>query len=128
MSEKQKELYRYFAIGLSTTLINIGCYALLINLRIDYKIANLTAIILCKVYGYFANKIFVFRSRCDSLKAIFLECLRYIVARGFTAIVDYVGMIVVIEMLGWNKMVSKYILQLIVIILNYIFGKYMVFR
>lgn len=124
---KIKELFRYGIAGFSTTLINLITYHVLI-LILDYKIANLIALIVSKTYGYFANKAFVFKSKTGTLRSWVTEVLKFIAARGFTAVVDYFGLIFAVEVLGWNSIVSKYLIQIVVIIMNYILGKYVVFN
>lgn len=127
-SGKFREFIVYVIVGLSTTLVNILIYRGLLAVQVDYKIANLFALILCKVYGYVANKIIVFRSHCSSFRELMLEMLRFVFARGFTGLVDYFGLIFAVEILHFDKIISKYVLQAIVILLNYILGKFMVFR
>ncbi len=123
-----KELVVYFVVGVSTTVVNIASYHLLVFLGIDYKIANLLALFLCKVYGYFANKTIVFHSKCDSFGELLKEIIKYIGSRGFTGIVDYFGLIFAVEILGLDKIYSKYAIEIIVFILNYILGKFFVFK
>ena len=122
-----KELIRYGLVGISTTAINLLVYHFLI-LFFDYKIANLIALASSKTYGYFANKTIVFRSRTDNPKAFFLEVARFVFARGITAVVDYFGLIIAVDVLLFDKVLSKYAIQIIVIIMNFFMGKYMVFN
>ncbi len=123
-----KEFIIYGVVGVSTTLVNILIYQGLLFAGVDYKIANLFALVLCKVYGYLANKNIVFRSHCDSFKELISEMLRFVFARGFTGLVDYFGLIFAVEILKADKVLSKYALQIIVILLNYVLGKFLVFR
>lgn len=122
-----KELIRYGLVGLSTTAINLIVYHIFLFF-IDYKYANLIALVSSKIYGYFANKNIVFRSKTDNLKAFLLEVIRFVFARGITAVVDYFGLIIAVDLLSFDKVISKYVLQVIVIIMNFIMGKYMVFN
>ncbi|MBP5383868.1 MAG: GtrA family protein [Lachnospiraceae bacterium] len=121
-----KEVIRYGVVGFSTTLINLLIYHVLIFF-LDYKIANIYALIVSKTYGYFANKKIVFRSRTDTVWSFVFEVLRFVFARGFTALVDYFGLILAVEYFGFDKIISKYVIQVIVIVLNYVLGKFMVF-
>lgn len=127
-NKKIKELVVYFVVGASTTLVNILCYHFFVFLNIDYKIANLIALFLCKVYGYFANKNIVFNSKCDSIKELFGEIIRYITSRGFTGVVDFIGLIFLVDFLKFDKIYSKYAMQVLIIILNYVLGKFFVFN
>lgn len=131
MMDKKKEfreLIRYGVAGLSTTLINIGIYQLLLFMRLDYIGANLIALVISKVYGYIINKLFVFRSRCPDMTELIKEIACYITARGGTGLIDYFGMMVLVELFKEDEIISKYIIQVIVIVLNFLFGKFFVFK
>ena len=81
-----------------------------------------------KLFAYITNKWFVFRSHCANLKELFLEIVKYVFARGFTGLIDIFGMFFAVECLQADEMVTKYVIQVIVIILNYILGKKVVFK
>ena len=49
-------------------------------------------------------------------------------ARGFTGIIDIFGMFYAVEILKADEMFTKCVIQVIVIILNYILGKRVVFN
>ncbi|HRR76447.1 MAG TPA: GtrA family protein [Ruminococcus sp.] len=126
-SEKSlNRLIRYGCGGVATTLLNIFLYQFLL-LFLDYKISNLISIVLSKIFAYTVNKNFVFHSKCRDRKELLSEILRFIVMRGATGLIDYFGLIAAVEIFGLNKVWSKYLIQLIVIILNYILGKKAVF-
>lgn len=123
-----REGITYVLVGLTTTAVNLIIYQGLLFFNVDYKIANIFAVILCKVYGYFANKLIVFKSHCDNWKELLKELVRFIMARGFTGVVDYFGLIFVVEVCNCDKVISKYAISVLVIVLNYILGKKMVFN
>ncbi len=122
-----KQVIDYLIWGGSTTLVNLVLYTLLCMI-VDYRIANLIAIIVCKIYAYIVNKFFVFCSRCSDMRELLQEVFRYVLSRGFTGIVDYVGVLVLVEVVDVHKLVSKYAITVLVMVLNYILGKYAVFK
>lgn len=122
------EIIRYSIAGVTTTLVNLGIYQGLVALGMDYKAANLIAIICAKVYGYIVNKLFVFKFHCNTRKELLAEIGKYIGARGITGIIDYAGVILLVEVCSFDKVVSKYGITVAVIVLNYIFGKLFVFK
>ena len=122
-----KQVIDYLIWGGSTTLVNLVLYTLLCMI-VDYRIANLIAIIVCKIYAYIVNKFFVFCSRCSDMRELLQEVFRYVLSRGFTGIVDYVGVLVLVEAVDVHKLVSKYAITVLVMVLNYILGKYAVFK
>lgn len=122
-----RELIVYGLVGVTTTLVNLGAYYGLLALGVDYALANLVAIVSAKVYAYFGNKFFVFRSRCATWGELVGELVRYVLARGFTGLVDFFGLIVAVEYLGADERFSKLVLQVVVIVLNFVLGKFAVF-
>lgn len=121
------EILRYGIAGGCVTLSNALSYFLLLRLGIVYTRANIVSLILSKTIGYFLNKFWVYRSRCNSLKETFFELLRFIGARGFTGIVDFLGVVLLVELFSCDERISKIVIMVLVIILNYILGKKAVF-
>lgn len=126
--KKFKELIMYFIFGVSTTIVNILVYHMFLLCKIDYKIANLFAVVLGKLYAYVTNKKFVFCTKCETPKDAIKEFMRFVYARGITGLVDYFGLIVAVEYFGADIVITKYVLQIIIILLNYILSKLMVFK
>lgn len=124
---KNRELISYVIFGVTTTAVNIIIFQLLYSCGIDYKWANLVALILGKAYAYVSNKLFVFRSHCDGWAELMKEFIRFVAARGVTGLIDYFGMIIAVEVWGLSALVTKYFLQILIIILNYVFSKWTVF-
>ena len=108
-----RETITYIIFGVLTTLVNVGVYTLLCYVM-PYAAANLIALIAAKGFAYITNKIFVFQSRNKKAVENIKELLKFIFARGFTGVLDYFGLILMVSVLGMNKLISKYILQIIV--------------
>lgn len=124
-----REFITYGVFGVLTTLVNILIFKVLFeNFAVAYGIANIIAVLSAKVFAYITNKLFVFRSHCANLKELILEIIKYVFARGFTGLIDIFGMFFAVELLKADEMNTKYIIQVIVIILNYILGKKVVFK
>lgn len=123
-----REFITYGVFGVLTTLVNILLFRGGLSLGITYSIANLIAILSAKVFAYITNKLFVFRHHCEDFRALLMEMLRFVFARSFTGLVDFFGLLFAVEILRADKMIAKCVLQVIVILLNYILGKKIVFR
>lgn len=126
-NEKKKLLLILYGGGISA-LINIGLYVLLINSGIDYKISNIITLILVKGFTYITNKKFVFRSVCDNTKKLIKEIVIFSVARVSTFLIDLLGIIILVEIVGCEQLFSKIIMDIIIVILNYVFSKLIVFK
>ncbi len=124
----KRELVRYLVAGVSTTLVNVLLYSGLLLLGMRFYIANLIAIIVAKVYGYFVNKLFVFQSYGLTWKENIRELVTYCLMRGGTGVFDYVAVFILVEYLSFSPFYSKYGVMMVVIVLNYICSRFWVFR
>ena len=122
------ETVRYVVSGIFTMAIGVGVYQGFLLLGLDYKISNLILLVAGKMSAYICNKFFVFKVRNTSFSEWIKEFLRFIFARGATLFIDYFGLIFLVEVVEFNKIYSKYAIVTIVLILNYILGKLIVFR
>jgi putative flippase GtrA len=124
-----RETIDYLVWGLVTTIWNYGSFRFLKtrfnNYNDGYIAANAISLITTKVLAYIVNKLFVFKSRCASPGGLLLEILRFTLARGFTMLVDFFGLILLTVIV--EPKFGKIITTAVVIILNYIFGKFHVF-
>lgn len=123
-----RETILYAIFGFLTFVVGIVIYQGLLYLGVDYKISNIFSLVLGKLFAYVMNKLVVFRCKNENFWEFCKEFVRFVIARGFTALIDYFGVIVAVEFLGWNKVISKYVFMILVIILNYFFGKSVVFK
>lgn len=119
-------LYAFF--GIMTSIMNVVLFKVLLSTGMVYTVANLITLICVKITAYICNKNFVFRSKCPDFIALIREIFRFIVARGATMLIDYFGLIFMVEFLDLPKVLSKTALTVFVIILNYLIGKKHVFK
>lgn len=109
-----------------TVLLNYFSY-LLLKQFMAYQMANLFSIILTKVFAYCTNKKFVFQTKTGFREQI-NEIIRYILGRGFTGVVDFFGLIFLVNVLSVDDRCGKMVMIVITTALNYILGKLFVFR
>jgi putative flippase GtrA len=57
-----------------------------------------------------------------------MEFLRFVIARGATMLIDYFGLILLVEAMHVDKLIGKVIITAIVVVINYILGKGVVFK
>lgn len=122
-----KEIIMYIIFGAVTTISNIVIYSTLLFINVEYKLANFIAIVISIIIAYVLNKKFVFCSKCNTLKELFKEIYLFMSARGITFLIDYFGLIFMVEVLHAPNIISKCFITVLVIILNYIFSKLFVF-
>ncbi len=122
-----REIGRYIISGVSVTAVNFGLFWLLDHLGLSYLWANASAIVAAKITAYVLNKWYVFRCQTHTLAQTCSELLRYILVRGSTGLLDFFGLMVWVELLGWPRLPGKIVVMGIVLVLNYLLGKNVVF-
>ncbi|NMB43055.1 MAG: GtrA family protein [Clostridiales bacterium] len=121
------DIIRYIFFGGLTTLVNLISYTLLRGFM-DYNIANFISIVLAILFAYIVNSRFVFRSKARTTKQRLSEFIKFIGARLSTMIIEILGVFVFVDLLQINDLIGKVIIQFVVLILNYIFSKLIVFK
>lgn len=126
---KYKELILYVFFGGLTTVVNWGGYWLLADLcHVPYLWATAIAQIAAILFAYITNRIWVFESKAKGFSAIFWEMVRFFGCRAFSFVLDLLCMRVGVGILKINDKVMKLLSNIIVIIVNYVFSKLIVFR
>lgn len=130
MSRKRlaKEATLYGVFGVLTTVVNLAAYHSAIWFRLPYGYANAVAFILAIVFAYVTNKRWVFESQTKTLRSFVEEVVKFLMARLGTFVFEMAGLWLMIDGLGFNEWVPKYLMTLLVIVLNYILSKWMVFK
>lgn len=120
------ELFRYGIVGVSTTILNIGTYRFFSKiLDFHYIIATILAWIMAVVYAFFMNKFVVFKEKDGT---IIKEFVSFITVRGGTGLLDVIVMYIGVSAIGINDIFVKVFSNIIGISLNYILGKFFVFK
>ena len=126
---KYKEIINYLLFGALTTVVNIVTYAIFARLfHVDEVVSNIIAQIISILFAYVTNKIYVFESKSTKLKDILREMISFFGCRIFTAVLDTLLFSFMIKILFMNDLIAKCITQVVVIVLNYVFSKLIIFR
>ena len=121
-----RELFLYIVFGVLTTIVNIVAYLFFARLLgIHYIISNIVAWVLSVLFAYVTNRIWVFESKNSN---IIKEMSLFFSGRIFSGIVDTGLMYVFIDLLSIGDFISKIVIQIIVVILNYLVSKLIVFK
>lgn len=122
-SGNSRELFRYFFWGFLSFFFNYGLFFLLTRL-LDYRAANLIAVIATRIFVYCSNKLFVFKTRTKDAVSLLLEMGRFVLVRSASSAIDYFGLIALVELLKWNAMSGKLAVTAVVVVCNYILSKF----
>ena len=125
--DKKRELVVYLIFGGLTTLVSIGSLWLLLILfpQTDKNILNAFSIIIAVLFAYVTNRTYVFKS---TSKNILQESLKFFGSRAFSAGLEMIFFYVLETLLKVDAMISKIIVTVVVIIVNYFTSKFIVFK
>lgn len=122
---KYRDFFVYTIFGFLGSLVNIGVYWLFRHIWIwPYLIANIIAYVVANLFGFWANKSLVFKSKFTTFSAFFQELLAFFFFRSLSFFLDNGIMILGISILGWASMPVKIIDQILVGIVNYVTTSY----
>ena len=127
--KKYKGLIMYGIFGVLTTAINIITYNICYGaLQISNVAANVIAWILSVLFAYITNKLFVFESKSFKASVLFREMVSFFGCRVATGVLDLVIMYVAVDVLLLHAMLWKVISNVLVIIINFVLSKLIVFK
>lgn len=123
-----KEVILYVVFGVLTTVVNLGAFYVLHQVfNWNDNVSNLIAILLAVLVAYATNKDLVFHSEAKTTKEKVEEFLKFIVGRAFTMIIEFLGGLVLFQTVI-PEMISKTLITVIVIILNFFISKFFAFK
>ncbi|NUO23160.1 GtrA family protein [Faecalibacillus sp. H12] len=124
--QKNKEIIMYLVFGVLTTVVNIVVYYIFSNLlHMNYLFSNAMAWFLSVLFAYVTNRKHVFDSKNNQ---IIKEAISFFGSRLATGIMDMVLMWFLVNFNIVNDVVAKVVVNVIVVILNYILSKLVVFK
>lgn len=132
---KYEEIINYLIVGVLTTVVSVGVkFGLLFTVldpkkELELQIAVVISWICAVAFAYFANRIFVFKSKSkDYLK----EITTFVGGRIVTLLMDMFIMWFFVNLLNLNTkiwvIISTMIAQVVVTVANYILSKLFVFK
>ena len=125
---KYKEVISYLFFGGCTTLINIISYMLFRAANIDMLLSNSLAWVVSVLFAFITNKLFVFESRNVGFKKTMVECIYFFICRLLSLVFDLGFMYLLVDIFSCNELLSKIISNIIVIIINYVLSKLLIFK
>ena len=127
-----KEVISYGVFGVLTTLVNLVTYFIFTTVidlsslgRYSYLFATIIAWIVSVLFAFYTNKYYVFQSKTNN---IIKEMINFFGFRVVSLIIDVAVMFLMVDVLIINDLIAKVSANVIVIILNYFFSKWFVFK
>lgn len=126
---KYYDILAYLVFGVLTTVVNylvyLPCYNLL---EMSAAVSNVIAWAVAVAFAYLTNKPFVFRSHDWSAKTVIPELTKFVGSRIASGALETGIIFLTVDLLAWNGNVMKLVTSVIVVVLNYIASKLLVFR
>lgn len=126
---KYKSFIMYAIFGVLTTIINLVTYYVLYDkIHIANVISTALAWFISVIFAFITNKLFVFDSKSMEVKKVLYELVTFFTCRITTGLIDLVIMYIAVDLNHWNEMIWKLMSNIIVIILNYVASKLIIFK
>ena len=126
---KHWDILSYLFFGVLTTVVNYVVYLPCYNiLGLSAVVSNGIAWVVAVAFAYLTNKPFVFRSNDWSAKTVIPELSKFVGCRVGSGLAESLILLIAVDMLGWNGNLWKLLTNVLVVILNYIGSKLLVFK
>ena len=127
--EKYWDVLSYLFFGVLTTVVNylvyLPCYNLL---NLSASVSNAIAWVVAVAFAYLTNKPWVFKSYDWSRQTVIPELTKFVGCRVGSGVLETGIIFLTVDLLGWNGNIMKLVTSVLVVILNYIGSKLLVFR
>jgi len=127
--KKQSELISYAIFGVATTVVSMVVYGVCNSVfEMHYLISNIVSWVIAVAFAYITNKMFVFKTRGMGFAQLKREITLFVSARLASLGIEELGLFILIGLIGWGEILAKLVMQVVVIVLNYIFSKLVIFK
>ena len=127
--KKYYDLSSYLFFGVLTTVVNylvyLPCYNLL---GLNASVSNMVAWVVAVAFAYVNNKPFVFHSYDWSSKVVIPELTKFVATRVGSGALETAILFLSVDVAGMNGNVWKLVTSVLVVVLNYIGSKLLVFK
>ena len=127
--QKYWDILSYLFFGVLTTVVNylvyLPCYNLL---HLSASISNVIAWVAAVAFAYLTNKPFVFKSHDWSWKTVGPELAKFVGCRVGSGLIETAIIFVTVDLLQFNGNIWKLFTSVLVVIINYVGSKLLVFR
>ena len=127
--EKYLDIVSYLFFGVLTTVVNYLIYLPVFNFcGLSAAVSNMIAWVGAVAFAYLTNKPFVFQSHDWSAKTVIPELTKFVSCRLASGVMETLILLLTVDCLHWNGNIWKLVTQVLVVIVNYVGSKLLVFR
>ena len=126
---KYRDILSYLFFGVLTTVVNFAVYFPLYNwLGLSATLSNSVAWAVSVAFAFLTNKPFVFQSHDWSLPVVVPELVKFLGTRIGSGLLETLVIFLTVDLLNMEGNVVKIIVSVLVVIMNYVGSKLLVFR
>lgn len=123
------DLIMYLIFGVMTTAVNYLVYLPCYNLfGLSASVSNMISWVVSVAFAFLTNKPFVFRSHDWSAKVVWPELVKFVGCRVGSGVMETVILFLTVDTLRWNGNIWKLVTSVLVVVVNYVGSKLLVFR
>ena len=127
--EKYYDILSYLFFGVLTTVVNYIIYLPCYNiLGLSATVSNMISWVVAVAFAYLTNKPLVFKSHDWSAKTVVPELTKFVGCRLGSGVMETAIIFVTVDLLSWDGNVMKLVTSVLVVIINYVASKLVVFR
>lgn len=139
--EKYREIISYIFWGVMTTAVSFITYCLFTLLLTAFLgttaavfISNALSWVCAVLFAFITNKLWVFNSKSFKKAIVLPEFLKFLSSRIATGVIEMAGLPLLVylglgrALFGIDGLIAKIIINVVVIILNYVFSKLIIFK
>lgn len=127
--KKHWDIVSYLFFGVLTTAVNYVVYLPCYNIwGLSSALSNVIAWAAAVAFAYLTNKPFVFKSHDWSMKTVLPELAKFVACRVGSGVLETGILLIFVDWLGFNGNVFKLVTSVLVVVLNYVGSKLLVFK
>lgn len=127
--KKYRPVLSYLIFGVLTTVVNYAVYLPLYNwIHLSAAFSNAAAWVVAVAVAFVTNKQYVFCSRDWSVRTVARELPGFVGCRVGSGLMETAIIFITVDTLGWNGNLMKIFTSVLVLVLNYVGSKLIVFR
>jgi putative flippase GtrA len=125
---KHESVLLYIFYGGLTTLVSFLMQFVPAFLGAPVWASTLISWVSAVTFAFFVNKFFVFESHERTAKVILREGAQFFAARLLSFFVELGYLVLMVDFLGFGLVINKVIIQIVILILNFLFSKFIIFK
>lgn len=129
LMRQYRSMIIYLVLGCMTTAVNMAVYYVCYEVwEMGSDLSTVLAWIFAVAFAFLTNKPWAFDSHDWSLKTVLPEAGRFLECRVGTGLIELALMHIFVEVLGWPGVLMKLLVNVVVVVLNYVGSRLLVFR